>query len=106
MKLKSLILLSILVIVLLFLCLKTTMFEYFNEQNQIDEMINNFDKKYNLKQIKQKCNKEYKACIKDEKSKSAIIKLINSQDLSSVMLIEKPKQLVNLRDCVMKHLIL
>ena len=104
MKKTIIALLIALTLILAIICLKISILEYFSDTNTFEHIINKLESKYDIKKLKMVCRKEYDACINSEKSRSAIIKIINSEDLKAFMFITGPPELVSLRKCIMKNM--
>ncbi len=104
MKKPIIMLLILLTLILALLCLKTSLLEYFSDTNKFEQIIKQLESKYDIKRLKMVCKKEYDACINSEKTRETIIKIINSDDLTTFMFITSPPELVSLRKCVLKNI--
>ena len=100
-------LLLVLILLLALLCLKSSMMEYFTQKDpthkKLSKLIKNLEKKYKLGHIKEKCSREYNNVINDSSSREKIMDLLKTEDLSSLMLIQSPKEIVELRDCALDN---
>lgn len=100
-------LLLVLILLLALLCLKSSMMEYFTQKDtnhkKLSKLIKKLEKKYKLGHIKEKCHREYNNVINDSSCRDKIMDLLKTEDLSSLMLIQSPKEIVELRDCALDN---
>lgn len=97
------ILLSIILLSLVILTLKVSIFEHFDNKKEFKKIVKKLEKQYNTKNIKDKCNIEYKACLNNETARATLIKLFKNYDIGGLMLLKSPKEVVDLRECVMSY---
>lgn len=100
-------LLLLLVLLLSLLCLKKSMFEYFSNQSdnnthKLNKIIKKFEKKYKLNHIRTECSRELNNLVNSKSSRDKVYDIIKNGDMASLVLIDSPKEIVELRDCVMK----
>lgn len=97
------IILSIILLSLVILTLKVSIFEHFDNRKEFKKIVKKLERLYNTKNIKDKCDLEYKACLNNETARSTIIKLFQNYDIGGLMLLKSPKEVVDLRECVMSY---
>ena len=97
------ILLCIILLSLVILTLKASIFEHFDNRKEFKKIVRKLEKQYNTKNIKDKCSVEYKACLNSEQARTTLIKLFKNYDIGKLMLLKSPKEVVDLRECVMSY---
>ena len=97
------ILIGIIILSLVVLTLKVSIFEHFDNKKEFKKIVKKLERQYNTKNIKEKCSSEYTACLKNETARSTLIQLFKNYDLGGLMLLKSPKEVVDLRECVMSY---
>ena len=108
---KLIISLAIIILLVSILCLKISIFEYFSTEDNLKKLIKNIEKesgigiKIDLNKIKDKCSKEYEACLKDKALEKVLDNLVNNPSSSkSLSLISKmPKSFDKIQTCIINN---
>lgn len=103
MKKKLFILTSILLIFIILLALKSSVFEHFDNKKEFKKIVKKLERQYNTDHIKTKCRSEYNECLNSEVARTTLLKLFKNYDISGLMLLKSPKEVVDLRECVMDN---
>ena len=97
------ILFAIILLSFMILSLKVSIFEHFDNKKEFKKIVKKLEKQYKTQKIKDKCKLEYDACLNSELARTTLIKLFKSYDLGKLMLLKSPKEVVDLRECVMSY---
>ena len=101
MKKVIIILFSILILSLAILTTKASIVETFSNKKEFKKLVNKLDRQYNISDVKDKCKIEYDKCLKSESARKVLIDIFKNYDIGKLMLLKSPKEVVDLRECVL-----